>query len=160
MSKPQTPREIQVAIEKIVAADPRYATEVYYFVWNALQHGQSAMGLGVDTAVPAEDAAPAETKRGASGKGGGKKRVERHMTGQQLCEAIRDYGWQQFGLLARCVFEVWGVHSTGDFGEIVYNFIRAECMGKSKHDRREDFDDVYDFEDGLVRGFHIEMPKP
>jgi len=37
------------------------------------------------------------------------------------------------------------VHRTGDFGEIVYNLIRIKHMKKSELDRREDFDDAYEF---------------
>jgi len=32
-------------------------------------------------------------------------------------------------------------------------------MHKTPDDRREDFDDVYDFEDGLTRRFQITMPE-
>ena len=42
------------------------------------------------------------------------------MTGQQLCEAIRQYALEQYGLMAQCVLNSCGVYTTGDFGEIVY----------------------------------------
>ena len=46
-------------------------------------------------------------------------------------------------------------HATSDFGEIVYNLIRIGKMSKSAGDRREDFDDVYDFEQALLREYRI-----
>ena len=47
------------------------------------------------------------------------------------------------------------MHSTSDFGELVYNLIRIEQMRKSDSDRREDFDDVYDFEDAFEPQFEF-----
>ena len=70
---------------------------------------------------------------------------EHHITGQQLCEAIRQYSLNQFGYMAKTVLNSWGIYSTSDFGEVVYNLIRIKHMKKSSQDRREDFDNVYDF---------------
>jgi uncharacterized repeat protein (TIGR04138 family) len=57
------------------------------------------------------------------------------------------------------VLNSWGVHSTSDFGEIVYNLIGIREMKKSDSDRREDFDDVYDFDEAFVKDFAILLPK-
>jgi uncharacterized repeat protein (TIGR04138 family) len=83
---------------------------------------------------------------------------ERHLTGQELCEAIRRYSLDQYGLLAKCVFNSWGVQSTSDFGEIVFNMIEIGRMKKTESDRREDFADVFDFDKDLVERFKIELP--
>ena len=56
---------------------------------------------------------------------------ERHITGQQLCEASRQLALEQYGMMAKVVLNSWGVHTTGDLGEIVYNLIRMEQMSKS-----------------------------
>ncbi len=82
-----------------------------------------------------------------------------HLTGQQLCEAIRQLALEQFGLMARVVLHSWGVHVTGDFGEIVYNLIDIGLMKKSETDRREDFNDVFDFEEAFERQFKITRPE-
>lgn len=84
---------------------------------------------------------------------------ERHLTGQVLCQAIREYALQQYGLLAKTVLNSWGIYTTGDFGEIVYNLIGIGMMRKSKSDRREDFDDQYDFEDAFVKNFEFELSE-
>ena len=55
--------------------------------------------------------------------------------------------------MAKLVLASWGIRSTSDFGEIVYNLIRIGKMSKSDDDRREDFDDVYDFEQAFVREY-------
>ena len=94
----------------------------------------------------------AETPSGESTEG------QRHLTGRELCESIRRLALEQFGYMAKTVLNSWGVHKTGDFGEIVFNLIEIGEMSKTKHDRREDFDDVFDFETGLVQEFRIEPP--
>jgi uncharacterized repeat protein (TIGR04138 family) len=51
------------------------------------------------------------------------------------------------------VLNEWGVHATGDFGEIVFNLIDIGQMKKTHTDRREDFENVFDFDDGLRDAF-------
>ena len=81
------------------------------------------------------------------------------MTGQELCEAIRQFALEQYGYMAKLVFNSWGLHTTGDFGEIVFNLIRIGRMRKTPHDRREDFNDVYDFDAALRQQYRIELPE-
>ncbi|MEL7335861.1 MAG: Minf_1886 family protein, partial [Planctomycetota bacterium] len=78
-----------------------------------------------------------------------------HITGQQLCHAARMYALSQYGFLAAKVLSQWGIRSTGDLGNLVYNLIKIEQMHKSDSDRREDFDDVYSFDDA----FHPEFSR-
>jgi uncharacterized repeat protein (TIGR04138 family) len=80
---------------------------------------------------------------------------DQHLTGQQLCQAIREYAVEQYGYLAKTVLNSWGIHTTSDFGEIVYNLIRIKEMRKSKTDRREDFDDQYDFDTAFAPRFEL-----
>ncbi len=49
-----------------------------------------------------------------------------------MCEAIRLYALEQYGYMAKTVLNSWGVHNTGDFGEIVFNLIRIEQMKKTQ----------------------------
>jgi uncharacterized repeat protein (TIGR04138 family) len=95
-------------------------------------------------------------------EGGGKStsgEAERHLTGQQLCEAIRQYALDQYGYMAQCVLNSWGVNNTGDFGEIVFNLIGIGQMRKTSDDRREDFNNVFDFDTGLKQSFKITPPE-
>jgi len=115
--------------------DRRYHRDAYFFVFEALRFAQERLGIG-GMAAPGQD--PDE---------------ERHVTGQQLCQSIRQYAVQQYGMLARNVLSEWGVHSTGDFGEIVFNLIDIGQMKKTDSDRREDFENVFDFDEGLRDAF-------
>lgn len=69
----------------------------------------------------------------------------RHVTGGELCLALRDLARERWGPLAHLVLEHWNIRRTRDFGEMVYLMITIELMGRQDSDRIEDFDNVYDF---------------
>jgi uncharacterized repeat protein (TIGR04138 family) len=119
-------------LAELLRRDRRYHRNAYFFVFEALRYAQEQMGLGQPTV---NDDPELEEQR--------------HVTGQQLCEAIRRYAVEQYGMLAKNVLNDWGVHTTGDFGEIVFNLIDIGQMKKTDSDRREDFENVIDFDDGL-----------
>lgn len=87
------------------------------------------------------------------GPGGGKA-VE-HVSGQQLCEGLREYAQREWGLLAGTVLRRWKITSTLDFGRIVFAMIDAGQMKKNKDDSLEDFRDVYDFATAFESGYRI-----
>jgi len=133
-------------IFQLLREDPRYTLEGYEFVRDALAYAQEMLEMGQPQ--PAEMPLEGEEEEGRS-------EVEHHLTGQQLCEAIRQYALEQYGYMAKVVLNNWGLKTTSDFGEIVYNLIRIGLMKKSLHDRREDFDDVYDFEKAFQENYRI-----
>ena len=79
-----------------------------------------------------------------------------HITGQELCNGIRELAVKRFGLLARTVFAYWGVTSTTDFGRIVFELIERGEMRKTDRDTLDDFMDVYAFEDAFDRAYAID----
>lgn len=127
--------------------DGRFSPEAFFFVYQALEFARYELDLGgsSDEAPPSSEEDP-------------DRETSRHITGQQLCEAIRQFALRQFGYLAECVLKSWGITKTGDFGEIVYCLIQWELMKKTPNDRREDFDDVFDFHSGLCQSFRISLP--
>ena len=62
-------------------------------------------------------------------------------------EGVRRLAMEQFGPLARTVLEYWGIHSTDDLGEIVFDLVDMGVLVKNPRDRPEDFADVFDFEE-------------
>ena len=145
---PRSPAAELIPLVKLLAEDRRYKIEAYQFVGAGLEHAQEALGYGKP--------APRKRKGGASSKRVAEEAPPiRHVSGQELCVALKHLAHQQYGLMAKLVLANWGIHATSDFGEIVYNLIRIGKMSKSDHDRREDFDDVYDFERALVREYCI-----
>lgn len=150
---------------QLLELDKRYRLEAYVFVFSALEYAHTVLGLGAaapreqleedkphELPPPAEEAAPPKAKRKSP-------RAERHLTGQELCEAIRRYALDQFGLMAKCVLNSWGVYATSDFGNIVFNLIDIGQMKKTKKDRREDFDNVFNFDTELAQNYRIKVPK-
>jgi uncharacterized repeat protein (TIGR04138 family) len=168
----------------LLQRDQRYSLDAYQFVRDALTYAQVVLRLGrrggglddeatVEFDADDSSAAPEdlphfqpidelvdelveEGEEDLEGEEPG--RDEKHVTGQQLCVAIRQYALDQYGYMARSVLGSWGIHETGDFGEIVYNLIGIGLMKKSEGDRREDFNDVYDFDEALLRSYEITLP--
>jgi uncharacterized repeat protein (TIGR04138 family) len=155
-------------ILQLLRQDPRYKLEAYQFVREGLSFGQSMMGLGdeppsedesdeMDEADEMDEGDEAQMP-GADMPDDWEPPAERHLTGQELCQAIRHYAVDQYGLMAKVVLNSWGINSTSDLGELVYNLIRVGMMKKSKTDRREDFDNVFDFDEAFTREFQITLP--
>jgi uncharacterized repeat protein (TIGR04138 family) len=134
-----------VPLAKLLVDDPRYKFEAYQFVGAGLEYAQEVLGMG-------------KPRRGRPRRG--QKNPQRHVTGQELCWALRDLAHRQYGRMAKLVLASWGIYTTRDFGAIVYNLIRIGKMSLSDGDRIEDFDDVYDFEQALVRQYVITKEEP
>ncbi|MFZ5624006.1 MAG: Minf_1886 family protein [Gemmatimonadota bacterium] len=75
----------------------------------------------------------------------GRLPVRRHVSGQELSWACRDFALSQFGLLARSVLAHWGVTRTEDWGNIVFTLVDIGLLMTQAGDRLDDFADVYDF---------------
>jgi uncharacterized repeat protein (TIGR04138 family) len=121
-------------IFQLLQTDLRYRLNAYQFVRDSLAYAQEVL--------PNEES---------------EKENEPHLTGQQLCEAIRLFAIDQFGYMSKTVLNNWGIQGTNDFGEIVYNLIDIGMMKKSETDEREHFADVYSFEKAFVEDFQIDV---
>lgn len=73
----------------------------------------------------------------------------RHVAGDELAHACREFALEQYGLLSRAVLEHWGITSTADFGDIVFSLIDVGLLKAQESDRREDFAEVFGFEDAF-----------
>jgi uncharacterized repeat protein (TIGR04138 family) len=136
-------------LARIIASDPRYALDAYVFVIDALTLARRRKLAAVEKNDGADSlsrkargprgSAPRPKKRGLTG----------HVNGRELCAAFRELAVVHYGALAATVLGHWGVYSTGDIGEIVFNMITAGGLEKTPGDSRSDFDDVFDFETAL-----------
>lgn len=153
MLDPQDP------IVGLLERDTRYKFDAYVFVFEALRYAQERLNLGQSYS---EESQASDSREDFDELDelleDESAEEERHVTGQELCEAIRLFALEQYGLVAKSVLEHWGIRSTSDFGEIVFNLLDIGKMRKTKHDRREDFDNVYDFDEAFRQGFEITMP--
>ncbi len=135
-------------IAQLLSEDSRYKLEAYAFVFESLTYAHDELGMG---GAPSEESEREEDEPDEDD--------ERHLTGQQLCNAIREYALEQYGYMAKCVLNSWGVTETADFGEIVFSLIRIGQMRKRAEDKVEDFHNVFDFDRDLQAAFEITMPK-
>ena len=88
-----------------------------------------------------------ETLHGVGGEADSGRGTDesRHISGPQLCNGLRDFALQRYGLLAGLVLGRWGVKTTDDFGVIVYSLIDRKELRASDRDSIEDFKQVYEF---------------
>ena len=136
-------------LAEIAKKDGRYTVDAYLFVQQSLAYAQYELGMGRPRPFGVEgDDDLDEPPR------------EAHLTGQQLCEAIRLFAAELYGLMAKLVLNSWGVKTTGDFGEIVYKLIELGEMTKSESDSRADFDNLYDFQEAFQRDYEITTLEP
>ena len=127
----------------VLARDPRYTILAYAFVFEALEYTKSL-------------------KKRSHGRVRGRATASastRHVTGRELCEGARRLALEQYGLMALMVLELWGVRSTSDIGEIVYNLIESGDLEKTPSDSRSDFNNVFDFEHAFRRDFVLALDE-
>ena len=115
-------------VNQIMVRDQRYRREAYVFVREALDFTRRI--------ISRED-----------------RQNIRHVTGQQLLDGIRQFALKEFGPMAATVLEEWGVTSCPDFGEIVFNMVEVGLLGLTDQDRREHFQNGYDFTTAFRKPF-------
>ncbi|UCE59046.1 MAG: hypothetical protein JSU63_16575 [Phycisphaerales bacterium] len=86
---------------------------------------------------------------------GGCERLNRHVSGRELCWGLRDYAVGRWGMLARTVLDSWNITKTSDFGRIVFGFIELDMMQKQEGDCLADFEDVYSFDEAFDNTIQI-----
>ena len=102
-------------VDEICLKDSRYKPESYEFVMQGLRFTQ------------------------------GRFKKEGHLSGRELLDGLRQFAIEQYGSLAERVLNHWGINSTLDFGNIVFNLIEKKVLSKTDEDSLEDFRDAYDF---------------
>src|SRR5262249_34009294 len=109
-------------IDQVIAEQGLYPREAFDFVRRGLSYTVDRIHA-------------AQTDPGAS----------RHVSGQQLCQGLREFALVRWGLMARTVLRHWNLTSTEDFGKIVFTLVENGEMSKTDADTIADFKHVYDF---------------
>jgi uncharacterized repeat protein (TIGR04138 family) len=123
--------EFSEIVGLICKEDPRFDRKAYNFVRLALDH----------TVKEVKRKQPERTGK------------SQHVTGAELLEGIRAYALDQYGPMTKTVLSNWGIRRCTDFGDIVFNLIEYNVFSKTETDRREDFADIYDFDEAFVKPF-------
>ncbi|MSR30504.1 MAG: hypothetical protein EXR99_03260 [Gemmataceae bacterium] len=127
-------------ILEIIQRDPRFPYEAYEFLYQSLAFTQKKLGKP----KPVE---------GATASG------EHHVGGRELVEGVRGLALEEFGLMAHCVFQNWGIEKTSHLGDMVYNLVEAGLMSVQSADKQSDFENVFDLPSQLMEGYSISVPK-
>jgi uncharacterized repeat protein (TIGR04138 family) len=88
---------------------------------------------------------------------GGPERLNRHVTGTDMCWGIREYAQLRWGRLAKLVLCGWNIHCTYDVGRMVFAMIDVDLMQKQPTDSLEDFRNVFDFAEVFEQGYRIPL---
>ena len=121
--------EFNTIIETIYGADCRYKEDAYAFVMEALSYTQKKF-----------------------------KRFK-HVTGEEMLIGIRELLLEKFGPMTLTVLNYWGIKSTEDFGNIVFNLVENRVLSKTEEDRIESFKDAYDFVEVFDYGYRKQLAK-
>ena len=116
-------------LEIILAKDSRYPREAYQFVREGLDYTQHKMARMSGAKEP------------------------RHVTGRELTDGMRQYALETYGPMAGLLLDEWGIRSTEDFGEIVFNLVENNLLAKTEKDTRDVFAGGYDFEEAFTAPF-------
>lgn len=140
---PGSSKKKHKTLEDIIRADGRYPPEAFQFMLHEGLPRAVRQAYGRRPSEKAEGAPKVRASQADLAKlpGG----AARHVTGRQLCLALRDEAIEKWGMLAPVVLEKWNIRSTLDFGNMVYLLIEHNMMHKTAEDSIEDFRDVYDF---------------
>ena len=123
---PTDPPAPEKTLQQVVEEVGLYPIEAYEFV---------QQGLGYTVQKIHGECKPGQKPNAAS----------RHVSGQDLCEGLREFALLKWGLLARTVLARWNVRRTLDFGTIVFALVDYGHMQKTDEDNLDDFRDVFDF---------------
>lgn len=124
------------SMEEVIRADGRYPMEAFAFLHE-----------GLTKAV--------QRVHGSSPRKAGQS----HVSGQDLCCALRDLAIEKYGALARTVLARWNIRESFDFGRMVYLLIEHDFMKKTEEDSIEDFRDVYDFDQAFEVSDEFELKE-
>ncbi len=125
--------EPKKSLAEVVAEDGRYPLDAFAFLHEGLARAVRQI-YGEEAGEPGQQ----------------------HVTGPQLCLALREEALERWGMLARAVLDRWNVHATSDFGNMVYLLVNNGLMHKTEQDSLEDFDGVFDFAEAFAPGEILE----
>ncbi len=114
---------------QICERDQRYPYDAYDFVMDALSHTQKKF-----------------------------QRIK-HVTGEELLEGIKDLLLERFGPMTLPVLDYWGVRSTEDIGNIVFNLVENRVLNKNEDDCVDQFRNGYDFNEVFDKGYRSQLAK-
>lgn len=106
-------------IERIASQNRGYEKEAFYYIARAIESSHEKI-----------------KKR---------EKRKRHISGSELVEEIVDMAKEEYGYLAKTVFNEWRIKTTEDIGEIVFIMVKNGILSAQKSDSKDDFKNLFDF---------------
>jgi uncharacterized repeat protein (TIGR04138 family) len=122
-------KRFETIIEEIYERDCRYKEDAYIFVMEALAYTQK------------------------------KFKLAKHVRGENLLIGMREYLLDKYGPMTMTVLRHWGIKSTEDFGNIVFNLVENQVLSKTEDDNIEEFRNGYDFEEVFDSGYRKQLAR-
>ena len=111
------------AVNEIRRTDGRFAPEAYGLIMDSLELAMHTIGF------------------------------RRHISGEELLESLCDHAKSRYGMLAYTLLDKWGIKTTDDVGEAVFQLVEAHVLARQERDSREDFHDVFDLRERLEEDY-------
>ena len=140
---------IRDQLSRVIARDSRYPMEAYVFVLESLKLARNHKLKERRKLAERSRGQRSRKKPPPAPETGTTVDDPGHVTGRELSLAARKLALRAYGMMAITVLRQWGICSTSDIGEIVYNLIASGDLDKTPKDKRSDFDHVYDFATAL-----------
>ena len=121
--------EFETIIEDIYEKDVRYREDAYVFVMEALAYTQK------------------------------KYKRSKHVKGEEMLQGMKELLLNKFGPMTLTVLKHWGIKTTEDFGNIVFNLVENRVLSKTEDDNIEEFRDGYDFGEVFDSGYRKQLAK-
>ncbi|MEO0083884.1 MAG: Minf_1886 family protein [candidate division WOR-3 bacterium] len=82
---------------------------------------------------------------------------QNHVTAYELLQGFKILAQEEFGILAKTVLASWGIKTTDDVGEIVFNLIDAGLLTKTEQDKKEDFHNIFNFDEVFIKEYQFSV---
>jgi uncharacterized repeat protein (TIGR04138 family) len=129
------PVNFDEVLERMTSQELRYHREAYIFLRDALDFTQTRLLRGP-------------------------RKEPRHVSGQELLGGMRDYALAQYGPMAKTVLNEWGIRSSEDVGELVFQMVEHGLLTKTDQDTHDDFRGGLNFDEAFCKPFRPRGTDP
>ncbi|MFT5169720.1 MAG: putative repeat protein (TIGR04138 family) [Candidatus Omnitrophota bacterium] len=123
-------KDLDVILESIVEDfDARYDPDAYHFVMEALNYTQKRFS------------------------------APKHVTSAEVLQGVRELLLRKYGPLTITVLKHWGIHTTEDVGNIIFNLVENHVLTKTTEDNIDQFRNGFDFDEVFTEGYRKQLHK-
>ena len=79
----------------------------------------------------------------------------KHCSGEDILDEFKERALDQYGPLTYTVLTEWGLQSTEDIGEMMFNLTESGRIQKDENDSPESFTGGYDFKETFLEPYQV-----